>query len=105
MYGIVHMDGHGEDDPPIESFSELYDELFVSGITDGSVAVIDDNTCWCMSAHQDGRLVFEHLDGGGGPFHMIPVPKAQVLEFWKRLIDGDIQGLLQEAWRPGYLDK
>jgi hypothetical protein len=37
--------------------------------------------------------------------HMIPVPKERVLELWRRLIGGDIDGLLSEPWRPGYTDK
>jgi hypothetical protein len=102
MYGIVHMDGSGEDNPPVERMSELYDELFSSGIVDGNVSVIDDNTGWGMSAHRDGRLVFEHLGGEGGPHHMIPVPKERVLELWRRLIDGDIHSILSEPWKPGY---
>jgi hypothetical protein len=34
---------------------------------------------------------------------MIPVPKERVLEMWKRLIDGDIEGFLSEPWKPGYV--
>lgn len=105
MYGIIHMDGSGEDNLPVERFSELYDELFVSGITDGDVSVIDDNSGWGLSAHRDGRLVFEHLGGQGSPRHMIPVPKERVIELWERLIQGDIDGLLLEAWKPGYVEK
>jgi hypothetical protein len=105
MYGIVHMDGSGEDNPPVETLPNLYDELFSSGIIGGDVSVIDDNSGWGMSAHRDGRLVFEHLGGQGSPRHMIPVPKEHVLELRRRLIDGDIDGLLLEPSRPGYTDK
>lgn len=98
------MDSSGDDDPPIESLSDLYDELYFSGITDGNVAVINDDTGWCMSAHRDGRLVFGHLGDQGDDRHMIPVPKVRVLELWKRLIQGDIDGLLKEPWKSGYND-
>jgi len=104
MYGIIHMDGSGEDNPSLESLTHLYDELASSGITDGDVAVIHDDTGWCLSAHRDGRLVFEHL-GNGGERHMIPIPKERVLELWLRLIDGDIDGLLTEPWTPGYIKR
>ena len=103
MFGVTHMDASGEDDPPLDSLPALFDELALSGIVDGNVAVIHDDTGWCMSAHRDGRLVFEHLGGKGDPRHMIPVPKKRVIELWKRLIDGDIDGLLAEPWRPGYV--
>jgi hypothetical protein len=102
MFGVIHMDASGEDDPPVESFSALYDELWSSGIVDGSVAVIHDGSGWCISAHRDGRVVFEHL-GDGGERHMMPVPKARVLHLWRRLVDGYIDGLLAEPWIPGYV--
>lgn len=103
MYGVIHMDGSGENNPPVESLSSLYDELFSSGIVDGDVSVINDNSGWGISAHRDGRVVFEHLGGQGTPRHMIPVSKERVLELWKRLIRGDTDGLLSEPWKPGYL--
>ncbi|WP_395736906.1 hypothetical protein [Prosthecobacter sp.] len=101
MFGVTHMDGSGDDDPPVQSLDALYDELKLSGIMDGSVAVIHDDTGWCMSAHRDGRLVFEHLTKGG-EMHMKPVRKEQVLELWQRLIEGNIGGLLSESWKSGY---
>lgn len=57
-----------------------------------------------MSAHRDGRLVFEHL-GHGGERHMFPVPKEQVIQLWQRLIGGDIEALLTEPWKPGYVER
>jgi hypothetical protein len=103
MFGVIHMDSSGEEDPPVESLADLYDELRLSGIVDGNVAVIHDDSSWCMSAHRDGGLVFEHL-GTGRPSarHMMPVSKERVLELWRRLIDGDIDGLLSEPWKAGY---
>ena len=49
---------------PLRSLSDLYDELFTSGIVDGNITVIHDAAGWAMSAHRDGRLVFEHLKKG-----------------------------------------
>jgi hypothetical protein len=101
MFTVMHMDANGDDEPPLESLPALYDELLSSGIFDGSVAVIHQDTGWCMSAHRDGRLVFEHL-ADGGERHMIPVQKERVIMLWKRLIAGDISGLLAEPWTMGY---
>ena len=106
MFGVLHTDGSGDDNPPLESLSTLYDELLTADQEHGDVAVISDDTGWCMSAHRDGRLVFEQLGTRGKTArHMIPVPKGRVLELWKRLIEGDIDGLLLEPWKPGYVDK
>ena len=104
MHGVIHMDGSADDDVPLENLLDLYDELFKSGIFDGNGAVINDDTGWCISAHRDGRVVFEHL-GEGGEQHMILVPKERVLELWRRLIDGDIGGLHTEPWKPGSAER
>jgi hypothetical protein len=101
MYGVTHMDGSGEDDPPLERLPLLYDELWESGIFDGDVSVIHDDTGWCISAHRDRRVVLEHL-GNGGERHMLPVSKEHVLELWRRLIQGNIEAVLSEPWIPGY---
>jgi len=105
MYGVTHMDGPGEDNPPEESLLKLYDELYSSGITDGEVSVINDDSGWGMSAHRDGRIVFEHLGGEAAPLHMIPVTKTHVLQLWNKLIANDIDGILSEPWLPGYSTK
>lgn len=102
MFSVIHMDASGDDDPAVESLTDLYDELESSGIVDGNVAVINQDSGWCLSAHRDGRLVFEHL-GDGGECHMLPVSKARVLELWQRLVAGEIDRLLTEPWIPGYL--
>jgi hypothetical protein len=102
MFGVLHTDGSGNDDPPIASLADLYDELLTADREHGDVSVIHDDSGWCMSAHRDGRLVFEHLPSKGGQRHMIPVPKERVLELWTRLISGDIDGILGEPWKEGY---
>jgi hypothetical protein len=103
MFSIRHTDGSGEVDPPIEILSNLYDELKSTDQEHGDVSVTDEKSGWCMSAHRGGQLVFGNLrDHGRSDCHMTPVPKERVLELWKRLIAGDIDGLLSEPWLPGY---
>jgi hypothetical protein len=102
-FNVRHTDGSGDLDPPADALSALYDELLFSDTEHGDVSVTHDESGWCMSAHRDGRVVFGNLrDYGASDRHMIPVPKERVLELWKRLIDGDIEGLLKEPWQPGY---
>ena len=103
MFSVIHADGSGDENPPLESLSALYDELLRTDREHGDVAVVHDDSGWSLSAHRDGRLVFEHLSQGGQR-HMLPVPKERVLELWKRLVFGDIQGVLAEPWKPGYVD-
>jgi len=101
MYGVMHADGSGEDNPPVESLSDLYDELLSTDDEHPDVSVIHDDSGWCVSAYRSGLLVFEHL-GRGGERHMRNVPKERVLILWRRLIGGDIAGLLSEPWEEGY---
>jgi len=98
---VTHMDATTTRNPPVESLAGLYDELHSSGIFDGDLSVTHQESGWCLSAHRDARLVFEHL-GEGGERHMMPVSKERVLELWRQLIQGDIDGLLKEPWLPGY---
>lgn len=102
MFSVIHMDASGNDDPPLEGLSDLYDELASSGVVDGNVAVIHQDSGWCVSAHRDGRLVFEHLQSGGER-HMLPVGKARTIALWCRLIAGDTDGVLTEPWQTGYV--
>ncbi len=101
MFGIIHLDGSGDDGTSLDVLSPLYDELLTADFEHGDVAVVHEQSGWCISAHRDGRVVFGHL-GEGGDRHMIPVTKEQVLILWRRLIDGDINDLLAEPWVTGY---
>ena len=104
MYGIIHTDGSGEDSPSLDRLPSLFEELSTADPEHGDVAVVNDDSGWCMSAHRDGRLVFEQLGSRGTTArHMMPVSKEIVIEMWKRLIQGDIEGLLKEPWKSGYL--
>lgn len=104
MFSVIHTDGSADENPTLESLSALYDELLSADREHGDVSVVDDDTGWCMSAHRDGRLVFEHL-GDGGERHMMPVAKDRVLELWRKFVAGDIAGIEAEPWKPGYVEK
>ena len=104
MFSVIHTDGSGEENLELDKLSDLYDELQVADREHGDVSVVHEDTGWSMSAHRDGRLVFEHL-GEGGERHMFPVPKERVLELWRRLVEGDIEGLMAEPWKPGYVER
>jgi hypothetical protein len=104
MFSVIHSGGFGDDDPPVDSLSGLYDELLTTDQEHGDVAVVHQDTGWCISAHRDGRVVFERLGAAGSPRHMIPVPKELVLQLWVRLIEGDIEGLMGEPWKQGYTE-
>ena len=106
MFGVIHRDGSGEDSPSLDRLANLYDELLAADGEHGDVAVVHDDSHWCMSAHRNGGLVFEQLGTRGATArYMTHVPKERVLELWKRLIDGDVDGVLAEPWELGYLEQ
>lgn len=101
MFGVTHLNGEGESDPPLATLLDLYDELSFATQEHGDVAVVNDDSGWCMSAHRDGRVILEHLKRGGER-HMIKIPKNRVIEMWKWLIQGEMDLLLSEPWKLGY---
>lgn len=98
MFSVIHTDGSGDDDPSLESLSGLYDELLTCDQEHGDVSVVDENSGWCLSAHRDGRLIFQHL-GTRQASHMIPVEKLKVLALWHCLVKGDIERIRSEPWK------
>lgn len=100
MYGVLHADGSGEVNPPVECLLALYNELLTTGDEHPDVSVEHEETGWCISAYRNGRVILSALDGKER--HMMGVPKEHVLALWKRLIDGDIAGVLAEPWQSGY---
>lgn len=101
MFSVIHWDGSSDANPPLASLPALFDELRAADREHGDVAVVHEDTGWSLSAHRDGRVVFENLSTGGER-HMKPVPRDRVLELWRRLIDGDVGGVLLEPWHSGY---
>ncbi|MEW6159491.1 MAG: hypothetical protein AB1813_18845 [Verrucomicrobiota bacterium] len=102
IFGVIHTDGFGDEDPPLESLVDLYDELLSADAEHGDVTVSHDSSGWGISAHRDGRVVLGNIDDPQNVRHMIPVPKERVIELWKKLIAGDINQVLSEPWKPGY---
>jgi hypothetical protein len=105
MFGVLHMDGSGENDPPIESLSALYDELLLADIEHPNVSAIHDESGWCLSAYRDGGLIFGQLGDSSSERHLTGVSKERVLELWKLLIHGEVDRILSEPWKAGYVGK
>lgn len=102
MFNIIHSDGSSDDNPSIASLYELYDEILIADREHGDVAVVHEESGWSLSAHRDGRVVFENLRSGGER-HMIPVSREKMIDLWQRLIAGDVDSLLREPWHKGYV--
>jgi hypothetical protein len=98
------MHGGSDVDTPLSALTDLYDELGTTEFTDGEVTVENVDCGWYISAYRNGSLVFEDIRtlDPGSERHMKHVPKERVIEYWNRLVAGDIEGLLAEPWEPGY---
>ena len=100
LYSVRHIDGSGDDGSPTTSFDSLYDELSLADGEHIDVAVIDEETSWCIIAYPSGFVIFQCL-ADGTTFHMSDVDKLQVITMWTQLSQGDIDGVRSLPWKIG----
>lgn len=99
-YGIRHLDGSSDDDAPISSFESLYDELRNADGEHADVAVIDDDTGWCLTAYASGLVLLESLADGTAA-HLRGLDKKQVIELWTHLARGSMDEVRKWPWQDG----
>lgn len=56
---------------------------------------------WCLSAFEDGKLVWENVEEGSAK-HMRGVSRETTLRLWLALAAGDVVAIDREPWQPGY---
>jgi hypothetical protein len=100
-YGIRHLDGSSDDDAPTSSFEPLYDELLRADGEHNDVAVIDDDTGWCITAYPGGLVIFQCL-ADGTAFHLREVEKPQVIQMWIQLARGALDDVRGLPWKEGF---
>jgi hypothetical protein len=102
-FGIVHVDGSGENNPSPAMIDALYDELHASAdFPDAVVWLENDETGWALSAFPGGKLVLEKSGDQSSSRHMLNADKMLTVSLWKRLASGDHDYVLQLPWKPGY---
>lgn len=99
MYSMIHADGSGEVDTPLESLSELYDELLLTDDEHPDVSVEHEGTGWCISAYRNGRVIL--ISRQGDARHMKGISKKRVIQLSMALIEGDILASSQGALDTG----
>ncbi len=107
-FGISHIDGSEETNPPFTSLELLYEELFHSQHR-GTVTVSNDDLGICIEACRGQNAVIlidtnRLMDENGNILgkHMNHLPKEQVLELWKLLIDGKMDEISAMPWIQGF---
>ena len=103
-YSTRHLGGSGDEDPPLSSLANLYDELRGADGEHTDVSVTNDETGWTLSAFQSGLVVYESLSDMSSEttFHMPNVSREQVIEMWTALAKGQLDMLKTYPWKPGY---
>lgn len=94
--------GQGEQNPHLSRLSILYAEMLEATPEHGDVAVTNTDLGWHISAHRGGQVIIAESGKRGTARHMFPVSKEKVIQLWKMLIDGQIEKLQAEPWKPGY---
>jgi hypothetical protein len=100
-YGVRHADGSSDENVPVSSFGYLYDELDRADGEHGDVAVIDDDTGWCITAYPRHLVIFQCL-ANGTSFHMRDVDRSQVMKMWALLAQGAIEDIQKLPWKDGF---
>ncbi len=100
-YCIYHRNGACAPDPPLESLEALFDELAAEDREHPDVSVQHESE-WSLAAFPGGLLVWENVAEGDNPRHMRSVPRAKVLQLWRTLAQGDVEGIEAEPWQDGY---
>ena len=101
MISVIHWDGSSDTNENADSFSALFDELQTSDREHGDVSVVHEESGWSLSAHRDGRMIFENLSSGGQR-HIRFASKERIIELWILLLNDDVDAILSEPWLPGY---
>lgn len=99
-YHVTTRWGGDESEPTESRLREVLAELDADDDEHPDASLTHDSE-WCLSASQDGALVYQNLDDPD-PRHMPDVSREQVLALWLKLAAGNLDAIEAEAWRPGY---
>ncbi|HEY4181568.1 MAG TPA: hypothetical protein VGM90_32195 [Kofleriaceae bacterium] len=92
--------GDVDDTPSVDRMREILAELGADDAEHPDCWLAHENG-WVVSAHQDGRVVFESPDEDVPPRHLRDVARDRVLELWMFLAAGDVAVLEKQPWQVG----
>jgi hypothetical protein len=61
-----------------------------------------DEHGWTVAVHETGKIVFENVETGEGPWHLESSEPAVAITLWQLLQQGQIERIKQRAWIDGY---
>lgn len=101
-FSVLHTDGHGEDDPSLDTLVQLLEELAFADEEHRDISVIHQESAWCVSVHGGGRLVLENLRQRTEAKHMTGVSAQVALAIMELVARGNIESAFSHPWNPGY---
>ncbi len=84
-----------------DGLGSLLDELLRADDEHTDVSVSDPSG-WTRSAFRSGKLVWENVEDGDGPWHIEQVNRDRVLQLFRAVVQGDLPAVQAEQWQPGY---
>jgi hypothetical protein len=101
VFHLTERWGESHPNAPIEMMRQALTTLEVEDQEHPDVSLTHESG-WCLSAFPSGLLIWENVETDDEPRHMAGVPRAQVLELWQALAQGDIERVDSEPWSAGY---
>ena len=101
-FSTLHLDGSGEQDPPLEALARLVRELDEADAEHTDVSVMHESM-WSLSAYKNGLVVWENVEEDDPrPQHMKGVPRDEVLRLFHLLAGGHLAAIHALPWQEGY---
>ena len=85
----------------IEGIGALLKELDRADEEQFDVAVTDESG-WCLSLSQGGRLIWENVEEDEEPRHLMGINREDAAAYFRAIIEADLATLEALAWLPGY---
>lgn len=57
---------------------------------------------WTLSVFEGGLVVYENVESGDNPRHLLGVSRDKALALWEALARGNFGEIESESWSPGY---
>lgn len=57
---------------------------------------------WTITVFQSGKIIFENVETGEGPWYLIGISRALTLELWQLLQTNNLTALQSKPWVDGY---
>jgi hypothetical protein len=100
-YHLTKRWGEAITNPTIDDLSSALNQLNQSD-PEHPDCWVSDALGWTISVSENGKVIFENLETGEGPWHMRDVSREESRDLWLLLISDDLSSIRSKPWTPGY---